>query len=247
MEKLLGFVEAIRFLTIIPIPFIKRRAELSKSLPFFPIIGLVLGAISVLIYYLFSFLFPSNITVVLVIITLVILTGANHVDGFIDTFDALVAGKTTEQRLDIMSDTKVGSFGIVSVVLLFLLKFVSLASTPLIFPTLLSMPALSRWIVTSAIYIFPNARNSGMGFVMKQGASWQKFMISTVISIIISVLLFSWKGLILIAALWFLSSSILVLFRSRFHGLTGDNYGAIIETSEILVVLLIIIIGRFLE
>jgi len=249
MRELYGFIEAFRFLTIIPMPAKKEPevADLGRSLSFFPLIGLALGAFLWLIYYLCSFVFASNIILALVIITLVIMTGAHHVDGLMDTFDGLSAGKTKKKRLAIMADTRVGSFGITAAILVFILKYAALSSDPMIIQTLLLMPVLSRWMMVGAMFSFNSARDSGMGFSFKQGANWQRFTAATMITVIISIVVFDWRALILMAALWIIVYLLALFFRSRFGGLTGDNYGAINEISEVLVVLLLIAILRFIR
>jgi adenosylcobinamide-GDP ribazoletransferase len=249
MREFIGFVEAIRFLTIIPMPGIKisDASDLGRSLSFFPLIGLTLGAILWLIYYLLSFVFPAQLILVLVIIAQVILTGAHHVDGLMDTFDGLFGGKTVKKRLAIMADTKVGTFGITAAILLFILKYAALISNPLIIQTLLLMPVFSRWMMVSAVFTVKTARDTGMGYAFKQGANWQRFIAATMITLIISIVIFDWRAIVIMTALWIIVSLMLVFFKSRFGGLTGDNYGAVNEISEVLVVLLMIAVLRYVN
>jgi adenosylcobinamide-GDP ribazoletransferase len=241
----LGFWAALQFLTIFPTPLSHRvTARTSgQSLPYFPLVGLILGAILYGIHYILSLILPSSVVNVLLIITLVILTGAHHLDGFIDTCDGVIAGKSKKERLAIMSDSKVGAFGIVGAILLLLLKYASLSSVPML-PALLLMPTLSRWAMVSAIFTFPYAKRSGMGFAFKHGATWQRLTIATIIALVVAVVLLQWWGLALMAALFLIAFGIGSYFRSRLGGLTGDNYGAINEISELSVLLLIILIGR---
>ncbi len=242
----MGFWAALQFLTIFPTPLRhKVTAKTSgQSLTYFPLVGLILGAILLGLHYGLILILPSSVVNALLIIALVILTGAHHLDGFIDTCDGVIAGKSKKERLAIMSDTKVGAFGIVGAILLLLLKYVSLSSAPIL-PALLLMPTLSRWTMVSIIFIFPYAKSSGMGLAFKQGANWQRLTIATIIALIVAVAL-KWWGLVLMAALWLIAFGIASYFRSRLGGLTGDNYGAINELSEVLVLLLLILIGRLL-
>lgn len=244
----MGFWAALQFLTIFPTPLHHEVATKTsgQSLTYFPLVGLILGAILLGLHYGLSLVLPPPVVSALLITTLVILTGAHNLDGFIDTCDGVIAGKSKKERLAIMSDTKIGVFGLVSVVLLLLLKYVSLVSVSLILPALLLMPTLSRWTVVSIIFTFPYAKRSGMGLAFKQGATWQRLTIATIIALIIAVILLKWWGLVLMAALWLIAFGIASSFRSRLGGLTGDNYGAINEISEVLVLLLIILIGRLL-
>jgi adenosylcobinamide-GDP ribazoletransferase len=241
----LGFWAALQFLTIFPTPLRhKVTARTSgQSLPYFPLVGLILGAILFGIHYVLSLLLPSSVVNMLLIIALVILTGAHHLDGFIDTCDGVIAGKSKKERLAIMSDSKVGAFGIVGAILLLLLKYVSLSSSPIL-PALLLMPTLSRWAMVSIIFTFPYTKRSGMGLAFKRGANWQRLTIATIIALIVAVALLQWWGLVLMAALWLIAFGIASYFRSRLGGLTGDNYGAINELSEVLVLLLLILIRR---
>ena len=242
----MGFWAALQFLTIFPTPL---RHEVSvktcgQSLPYFPLVGLILGAILFGLHYGLSLILPSSVITALLIIALVILTGAHHLDGFIDTCDGVFVGKSKKKRLAIMSDTRVGAFGIVGVVLLLLLKYVSLLSVPLILPALLLMPTLSRWTMVTVISTFPYAKRSGMGLPFKQGATWQRLTVATVIALIIAIALLKWWGLALMGILWLIIFGIASSFRARLGGLTGDNYGAINELAEVLVLLLLILIRR---
>jgi adenosylcobinamide-GDP ribazoletransferase len=242
----LGFWAALQFLTIFPTTlrhkdYIKASPQ---SLPYFPVIGFILGAILLGLYYGLILVLQPAVVIALIIIVLVILTGGHHLDGLIDTCDGVFTGKTKRERLAIMSDTRVGAFGIVAVVLLLMLKYVSLLSVSMISPALLLMPTLSRWVMTSVIFTFPYAKRKGMGLTFKQGSTWQKLTIATVIALILAVFLLKWWGLVLMAVIWLVSYGIASYFRSRLGGLTGDNYGAINEMSEVLVLLLLILIRR---
>jgi adenosylcobinamide-GDP ribazoletransferase len=242
----LGFWAALRFLTIFPTP-VRREVSTETSgqcLPYFPLVGLILGAILLGLHYGLSLILPAAVVMALLIIALVIMTGAHHLDGFIDTCDGVIAGKSKKERLAIMSDTKVGAFGIVSVVLLLLLKYASLFSVSTILPALLLMPTLSRWTMVSIIFTFPYAKSSGMGLPFKQGATWQRLTIATIIALIVAVVLLKWWGLVLMVILWLIAFGVANCFRARLGGLTGDNYGAINELAEVLVLLLLILIGR---
>jgi adenosylcobinamide-GDP ribazoletransferase len=243
----MGFWAALQFLTIFPTPLRHRVTPTTsgQSLTYFPLAGLILGAILLGLNYALNLILPASVVYGLLIIALVILTGAHHLDGFIDTCDGVIAGKSRKERLAIMSDIKVGTFGIVGAILLLLLKYVSLSSAPAL-QALLLMPTLSRWTVVTCIFTFPYAKSSGMGLAFKQGATWNRLAIATAIALIAAVALLKWWGLALMAVLWLIIFGISSYFRSRLGGLTGDNYGAINELSEVLVLLLLILIRRFL-
>jgi chromate transport protein ChrA len=153
----LGFFTAIKFLTIFPVPgrWDKAGENFGMALPFFPLVGLLLGGILFGLNYGLAFILPLPVVYILLIIALVIMTGAHHIDGLIDTFDGIVIGKTRERRLEIMADSRVGAFGITAAILIILLKYISLLSVPVALPALLLMPVLSRWLVVTIIFTFP--------------------------------------------------------------------------------------------
>jgi adenosylcobinamide-GDP ribazoletransferase len=240
-----GFWTALQFLTILPSP---RRREITaenfgQSLAYFPLVGLLLGVILLGLNFGLALFLPSSVVNALLVASLVLLTGAHHLDGLIDTFDGVMAGKSKEERLAIMSDSKVGAFGIVAAILILLLKYVSLSSATIL-PALLLMPTLSRWTMVSIMSAFPYAKTSGMGLAFKQGANWKRLTVSTVIALAVAVIVLQIQGLALIAALWLVIFGIASYFRSRLGGLTGDSYGAINELAEVAVLLLIIVIWR---
>jgi len=243
----MGFWIALRFLTILPAPTRREidTKDLGQSLSYFPLVGLVLGIILLGLNWGLTLILPPSVVNALIVAALVILTGAHHLDGLMDTCDGIVAGKSREERLAIMSDSKVGAFGIVGAFLLLLLKYVSLSSAPLL-PALLLMPVLSRWMMVGTIFIFPYAKTSGMGFAFKQGTKWSRFVSATVMALVITVVVLQLQALVLMSALWLIIFGLASYLRSRLGGLTGDNYGAINEIAEVLVLLLIILIWRLL-
>ena len=241
----MGFWAALQFLTIFPTPL---RHEVDteacgRSITYFPLVGLLLGAILLGLHYGLGLILPASVVNALLITALAILTGAHHLDGLIDTCDGVIAGKSKAERLAMMSDSRVGAFGIAGAILLLLLKYVSLSSAPIL-QALLLMPTLSRWAMVSVIFSFPYAKSSGMGLAFKHGANWQRFTLATVITLAASVAILKLWGLALMATLWLIIFGIGSYLRSRLGGLTGDNYGAVNELAEVLVLLLLILIWR---
>jgi cobalamin 5''-phosphate synthase/cobalamin synthase len=239
----LGFWIALRFLTIIPSPF---RGEpgtqkLGRSLSYFPVVGLVIGGILFGIDRGLGLILPFAVVNALLIVALIILTGALHLDGLIDTCDGL-AGNSPERRLEIMSDSHVGAFGIVGVCCLLLLKYAALLSLPDAsrMAALLLMPTLSRWTMAYAIFAFPGiSKTPGLGAIFKQQATWQRLTIATLVTLVAVTVLMSWQGVVLMGGVWVIILGVSYLLRSRLGGLTGDTYGAANELAEVLVLILL--------
>jgi adenosylcobinamide-GDP ribazoletransferase len=242
------FWTAWQFLTIIPFPHHREYGieDLGRSISFFPVVGLFLGLVLFGLDLLLGLFLPSILINILLIVALIILTGVLHLDGFIDTCDGLALRSSTLDRLRVMSDSRVGGFGVVGGCCLIIAKFAALVALPqeLRASSLILMPILGRWGMVYAICAFPPAKKEGIGWAVKQRANWKGLAIATPFALIIALALLSWWG----AALWATLCLILLAFSkylcSRFGGLTGDNYGAINEFAEVIVLILAFIIGE---
>jgi adenosylcobinamide-GDP ribazoletransferase len=208
-------------------------------------VGLGIGAVLFGLDRLFILFLPAAVGSALLLVVLVLLTGANHLDGFIDTCDGMAAGRSPQERLDIMCDSRVGGFGVVGACCLLLVKYVSLLFLPGAYRMagLLLMPVLGRWAMVYAIFAYPSARKTGMGQTFKEQTDRWKMIIATLIAIAISVALMKLWGLALMAAIW-LSVLVLASFlKGRLGGLTGDTYGALNEVVEVFVLILVPLVG----
>ena len=245
------FLAALQFLTAIPVP-IRREftpQELERSIVYFPVVGLIIGLILAGLNWLFNLFLPSTIVNALLIVSMVVITGALHLDGFVDTCDGIAGHKTVEDRWRVMHDSRAGAFGIVGVVLLLLVKYVSLSSIPgtLMMTTLLFMPVVSRWATVYAMFAYPYARPSGLGKVFKQGARWPRFTVATLITFAMAIILiplFQLSGLVIMFGIWLVTVVAATYFKSKFSGLTGDSYGAINEIAEVSVLIFVTLLVR---
>ena len=245
------FLVALKFLTIIPLP-LRREVnpeELGRSTAYFPVVGVIIGLILAGLNWLFALFLPPAVVNGLLIVSLVVISGALHLDGFVDTFDGIAGHKTVEARWRVMHDSRAGAFGIVGVFLLLLVKYVSLNSVPenLLMVTLVLMPVVSRWAMVYAIFAYPYARPTGLGKAFKQEASWQRLAIATMITLAVAVgfarlanfSYFYLVGLAIILGIWVIVVAIAAYFKRKFSGLTGDTYGAINEVVEVCVLIIV--------
>lgn len=245
-SPIIAFLTAIQFLLISP-AFIKRpftARELGAAVVFYPVVGLILGGILLAANYLLALFMPPLLRAALVLALWVILTGALHLDGFLDACDGLLGGFTPESRMEIMHDERVGAFALAGGVLLLLVKFSALSALPSLAPALLLAPVLSRWGMAIALVAFPYARLKGLGRAVKDNASWGEVALATAITIAISVIVYwfwgDWRALLalVIAALVVWAGARYTL--RRIPGLTGDIYGALNEIVEVAVLLVLV-------
>jgi adenosylcobinamide-GDP ribazoletransferase len=247
----LSLLAAFQLLTSIPVP-IKRElspAQLGRATAYFPLVGLIIGGILAGLNWLFCLILPSSVTNILLIVALVIITGALHLDGFADTCDGIAGHKSVEERWKVMHDSRTGAFGVVGIVLLLLVKYISLNSVPSdhITAILLFTPVASRWAMVYAIFAFRYARPEGLGKAYKEATRWPQFTVATVIILAIAAALyplFSVTVFLLIAGIWIIATALSFYFKYKFAGHTGDTYGAINEVSEVMALIFTIIIAN---
>jgi adenosylcobinamide-GDP ribazoletransferase len=239
-----SFLSALGFLTIIPAG--KRAGErrsLASSVVFFPLVGLALGFILAGIDYGLSLHLPIMLSSALVVSFLIILTGALHFEGFVDTCDGLFGGKNRERRLEVMRKKDVGAYAVAGGVLLLILKFVSVSSLPVDagrFWILALFPCMSRWGMTLALGLFPYVRQDGLGNAFRSSLALQ-VIAAGIMSLLAAGLLGGTAGLILFGIATAFALIIGWGISRMLGGLTGDTYGAINEMAE--VVLPVIAIG----
>ena len=243
MSSLVAFLAALQFLTIAP-AFIRRLftpQELGRAVGFFPLVGLILGAILAGSNYLLSFFFTAPVTAALILTLWVLLTGVLHLDGFLDTCDGIFGGNTPEKRLEIMRDERVGAFALAGGVLLLLTKYTALSAQHNPAFALLLAPSLSRWGMTLAIAGFPYARSQGLGRDIKDQTSWRQVLLATIIASAAAWFTYQWIGVIALV-----STGLIIWLGARFilqriPGLTGDIYGAFNEIAETVILLVLIV------
>ena len=231
------FLAALQFLTIIPLPrkIEVKPEELGRSAGYFPVIGLIIGLILAGLNWVFSLVLPPVVVNALLVVSLVILSGALHLDGFIDTCDGIAGHRTAPERWQVMQDSRVGAFGIVGALCLLLVRYTSLISIPesLLTATLILMPLTGRWAMVYAIFAYPYAKPSGLGKGFKQGVSWRQFTQATIITWGVAVVLFRAAGLVIMLGTWIIATATATCLKRKFTGLTGDTYGAINEVAEV--------------
>jgi adenosylcobinamide-GDP ribazoletransferase len=245
----LGFLVALQFLTSLPVSLKRELSseQLGRATTYFPAVGIIIGGILAALAWLLNHILPPAVVNILIITTLVIITGALHLDGLADTCDGLAGYKTVEERWQVMRDSRTGAFGVVGIVLLLLAKYVSLNSVPsdLVIPALLFMPVVSRWAMVYAIFAFPYARPEGLGTAYKAATQWPQFTIATAVTLAVAFALypvFSFKGPILVFGVGVVTSVLAFYFKNKFAGLTGDTYGAINEIGEVTALLFTVLI-----
>jgi adenosylcobinamide-GDP ribazoletransferase len=231
---------AVGFLTILPVIDNRRASEdaVAASFEWFPLIGFILGLALCGEDVILSYAFGQVMRSVLVVLSLVVITGAVHLDGLADTADALGAGRDRERALEILQDSRIGTFGAIAIFFDLILKILALstlAGSARYFALILA-PGLARYAMVLVSRQIDYLRSAGAGSTLlaDPGARWpqRKFVF---ISSMIFVLAAKFQG-----AKALLVAAAVVIAMRRFYkrwlgGVTGDLIGACGEVVEIAV------------
>jgi adenosylcobinamide-GDP ribazoletransferase len=241
-------LRALQLLTVLPVrPRWDKSVPPGRAMAAFPLVGVLLGitlgVLSLLLRETGLHRVAPFLPSALVVTAWAMLTGGLHLDGWADCCDALFVPVTRERRLDILRDPRVGSFGVVGLVLLLLIKFAAIPINlqPLgVFRLLIVAPVLGRWAMVMAALHFPLARDEGMAFHFCQGAGRREVFLATLTTVFVCV----FAGAVGVAA-FFASVLVMLTFArwasARLGGLTGDVYGAIVELVETIT----LVVGAF--
>ncbi len=161
-RQLVLFLVATQFLTRLPTPAIEgfESSWLSQSARYFPLVGVLVGAIGVGVWWLLIHWLPDGVCVGLMLAASLLVTGAFHEDGFADACDGLGGGTTTDRVLSIMKDSRIGAYGAIGIVIMLGLKWTTLAALPpAVFPLcVIGAHMMSRWCAIGLIWRLPYLR-----------------------------------------------------------------------------------------
>lgn len=233
------FLGAVRFFTRLPVPaWVGHSAEaLNHSARYFPAVGLLIGGIGALVYLAALQLWPQPVAVLLAMAATIYATGAFHEDGLSDAADGLGGGWEKLRILEIMKDSRVGSYGVVALWLGLSGKFVLLAllDAVLVPWALLAGHAWSRWCSTLLLATMDYVREDLLAKAkpLATRLSGSAFLVATAFGAVALVFL-PWQNMLLACLLALLATYWLAAkFRRWLGGYTGDCLGAVQQVSEI--------------
>lgn len=264
-----GLRSAIGFLTILPLAPSRANGSMASARGWFPLVGLLLGLVLVCVELLTMLLFgaevpgdpagwltysaisifPIALWSLILVVALAALTRALHLDGFMDSCDALLGGFDRERRLEILRDPHVGAFAVIGVVCLLLLKIYALSGLSIDgayrMPILLLFPCLSRWAMLLAMELFPYVRSDGLGTAFFDAGPrrmrWQ-LILGFMFTLAASIALAGIDGIVLLAAACIVAWGVGAWATKLLGGVTGDIYGAVNEITEVVVIILAVML-----
>jgi adenosylcobinamide-GDP ribazoletransferase len=229
---------AIRFLTILPLPgsWGTAEADLARSVPWFPVIGLLLGGVAAAVAWALALAAPPMVVAAVTVIVLLSFSGCLHLDGLADTADGFLSARSRERILEIMKDSHVGAMGVIVILCVLLLKFASLASLPVKepWPAVWLMPLAGRCALVMHMALLPYARPEGLGAVFYRcRPRWAAVWAAAVLAAAAYGLL----GLDGALKVWVACIAVTLAFSAyvfgKIGGATGDTLGAVCEIVEV--------------
>jgi adenosylcobinamide-GDP ribazoletransferase len=234
---------SIAFLTRLPIGRATAASgtDVSRAAWAFPLAGVLVGLIAAAIYAIAHKLgLPAWIAAALAVAATLATTGCLHEDGLADTADGFGGGETRERKLEIMRDSRIGTYGVCALTLSILLRVAALAS--------FASPVSALWALIAAhgaaratlpvfMALLPPARGDGLAFAAGRPSGERVITASVLGIVILAIGLGPAHG---IAALIFLLVVIALmawLSVVQIDGQTGDVLGAVEQVSEIVILL----------
>ncbi|ALO36689.1 cobalamin synthase [Colwellia sp. MT41] len=243
------FYLALSFFTRLPVPktMIYSEALLNKANRYFSLVGLVTGLLLGLTYVGLSHFLPVNVAILLIMVISLLLTGAFHEDGLADMADGIGGAFAREKRLSIMKDSRIGTYGAVTLVMALLFKFTLLVelaqqdSNHLLLAIVLAA-SLSRAVAGSLISSLPYVSNDeqSKSKPLAQAQSWAELTLLLLIGLAplifyASEVVFSLL-LVLLFFRWFFKQWLM----AKIGGFTGDCLGAAQQIAELLIYLTLV-------
>lgn len=228
-----ALILAMQFLTRIPIniPIDFNKENIRRSTLFFPYVGMVLGALSYIPYYFLQSQ-SREIGSVLSLLMMIVLTGGLHLDGLSDSFDGFFSNKNKEDILEIMKDSRIGAFGVLSLIMLILFKYIIISNFRRgLFLALIFSMGNARLAVIFQIAFKKIARPGGLGDLMHKSKARNYIILTSNIYLIINII-FGYKFLLALIVSLLVGELISLFTYKKIGGFTGDVYGATIEIIE---------------
>ncbi len=232
-----GFFAAIKFLTILPVPRGLGGDEktLARSVPYFPLVGLLIGLIAAAFDYTICQALPLMPASTLTVIILICLTGGLHMDGLADTADGFFSARPRDKMMDIMRDSRIGVMGVLTVMFVVLLKITLLVniSGTTRWSLILIMPLAGRAAIIALMAALPYARpEGGLATLFTGSRSWLHVLWAWGVLFAVAGGLAQWIGLAATILALIISVAFVLYNRSKIGGYTGDTLGAVCELAE---------------
>lgn len=252
-----GFKIAFSMYSKIPMPKSDWSNEnMRYSLCAFPLVGIPIGGLTLLWRYLAELLglSGSGFSAIVLMLIPVIVTGGIHLDGLLDTKDALSSYKSKEERLEILKDSRAGAFAVIQAVVYFFFYYGIYSYLDLQFgegaekawKVLALSFLLSRTLSGYGVVAFPKAKETGLAALFAEKASGTAVKITMAGYGLVIAVLMAWISPILAVAVYLSAFFMFVYYyfmaKRKFGGITGDLAGWFLQMCELAMALAVMIV-----
>lgn len=237
-----GLWVACGFLTRIPVGDVSRggakQVDMAKAVPWFPAVGLLIGAVAGASYAGAREFFAATVAAALAVGVTMLVTGAFHHDGLADIADAFGGGWNVEERMTILKDSRLGTYGTAALTLALITEVAALSQLGARegFETLVVAHTLGRSMALAAMMLAPTA-GDGMGAAYVQRLSPLTVTIGIMFGVLVTAFLSPIFPLVIIGAASAVAVAVVALAIRKIGGITGDVLGAVTVLSSLTVVL----------
>lgn len=238
------FRTALRFLTVFPLPggTDPVTSNLARATVFFPLVGFLIGAVSLGLYLLARPFLPPDAADLILLLAPVALTGGLHLDGFADFCDGFFAGGNKAEILRIMKDPHIGVWGAVGLTMLLIAKWEFLHHLPAKAGFFLFAMIVSRWVQAAMAFCLPYAGAPGGLAERVAGKMTVGQWAGATFFLLPAFLLIPMKGWLVFPALAAFLICLGLFFQRRLGGITGDLLGAASELTELFVLVFAVLV-----
>lgn len=243
------FFIALQFLTRLPVPraLDSSETDIGKAAAFFPLVGVIVGGGAALVFVVLQRVLPLPASVFFAVVFVAFITNGFHEDGLADSFDGFGGGWTKDRVLEIMRDSRIGTYGTLALIFVILGKFNFLSALPQgqIWRWLIVAHTAARWTTLPLCAWLPYARAEGQGKLVAKQVGTLEIVLGTT-TLLLGLLLLPWQAALaafVVTAFVTLFSGL--YFRRRLQGITGDCLGAANQLTEIGLYLTAVILLRF--
>lgn len=241
-RQLALFLTAVQFLTRVPVPTLRdfQPDWTARSARYFPLVGALVGLVSGIFLIAASQVWGGVLPALLATVAGILITGAFHEDGLADAADGLGGGQTPGRRLEIMKDSRVGTYGVLALGLAVALKVAALAQTPvpLVLAALVAAHAGGRGVAVLAMRLLSYAGDRASTKVkpVADGVTTEETLIALVfvaLATVPALLLAPWATVGALAAAAVCAAVMALLAKRLIGGWVGDTLGATEQVFEV--------------
>ena len=219
--------------------------EMSAAVPWFGVVGLALGVVQGAMYVGLAEVSTPTLAAAISVAVLALITGAFHHDGLADVADAFGGGWTTEQRLEILKDSRLGTYGVTALVLVIVIEVAALAALAgwVALGAAAAAHTLGRCMATLMMTSVAPAKDSGLGVDYLTGLSRSRVLLTALLAFGATIVAFGVFGVAIIAAAYLAAVAVARLAVAKIGGISGDVLGAVQQIAKVAVLIAAVIVA----